>query len=159
MLLLYDKNRYFLLGNPQLAIFCLIKIFGSLFFLYFCSRKELLGSKRMHIAEIRTVAKSLPLLRRKTRKLLILSYSAVFQRNFIKKSLTREMFIRIEICSNNLRRIKPIVVRHIVSINCPNSINHIKPIFLFLMPISTMAWVRNGNINCNKQPTSNPKII
>ena len=32
-------------------------------FLYFCSRKELLGSKRMQIAEFRTVAKSLPLLR------------------------------------------------------------------------------------------------
>ena len=43
--------------------FLLNKIFGSLFFLYFCSRKELLGSKRMQIAEFRTIAKSLPLLR------------------------------------------------------------------------------------------------
>ena len=31
--------------------------------LYFCKRKELFDSKRMHIAEIRTVAKLLPLLR------------------------------------------------------------------------------------------------
>ena len=40
-----------------------IKNLRFIIFLYFCSRKELLGSKRMQIAEFRTVAKSLPLLR------------------------------------------------------------------------------------------------
>lgn len=40
----------------------------------------------MRIAEFRTIAKSLPLLRWKTRKQLILSYSAVFSVIFNKKA-------------------------------------------------------------------------
>ena len=37
--------------------------------------KSCLSSKLMHNAEIRTIAKPLPLLRRETHKMLILSYS------------------------------------------------------------------------------------
>ena len=44
----------------------------------FANEKSCLTSKHMHIAEIRTVAKSLPLLRWNTHKSLILSYSANF---------------------------------------------------------------------------------
>ena len=75
----------FFVRQSLACYFLLNKIFGSLFFLYFCSRKELLGSKRMQIAEFWTIAKSLPLLRWKTRKQLILSYSAVFSVIFNKK--------------------------------------------------------------------------
>ena len=48
--------------------------------------KSCLTIKRMQIVEIRTVAKSLPPLRRKTHKSLILSYSADFSVIFYKKS-------------------------------------------------------------------------
>ena len=41
----------------------------------------------MHIAEVVTIAKSLPLLRLNTYKSLILSYSADYRRIFPKKSL------------------------------------------------------------------------
>lgn len=40
----------------------------------------------MHIAEVVTIAKSLPLLRLNTYKSLILSYSADYRRIFLKKS-------------------------------------------------------------------------
>ena len=53
--------------------------------LYFCKRKELFDSKHMHNAEIRTVAKLLPLLRKNTHKSLILSYSEYLGRIFLKK--------------------------------------------------------------------------
>ena len=43
--------------------FLLNKNLWFIIFFVFCSRKELLGSKRMQIAEFRTIAKSLPLLR------------------------------------------------------------------------------------------------
>lgn len=40
----------------------------------------------MHIAEVVTIAKSLPLLRLNTYKSLILSYSADYRRIFLKKT-------------------------------------------------------------------------
>ena len=49
-----------------------------LLFCTFATDKSCLTSKHMHIAEIRTVAKSLPPLRWNTHKSLILSYSADF---------------------------------------------------------------------------------
>lgn len=39
-----------------------------LYIMYFCIQKELLGCKLVNIAEFRTVAKSLPLLRKKVHK-------------------------------------------------------------------------------------------
>lgn len=42
----------------------------------------------MHIAEVVTIAKSLPLLRLNTYKSLILSYSADYRRIFLKKEYT-----------------------------------------------------------------------
>ena len=48
--------------------------------------KSCLTSKRMHIAEIRTVAKSLPPLRWNTHKSIILSYSADFSVIFLKNA-------------------------------------------------------------------------
>lgn len=44
----------------------------------------------MHIAEVVTIAKSLPLLRLNTYKSLILSYSADYRRIFSKKRRLRE---------------------------------------------------------------------
>lgn len=41
----------------------------------------------MHIAEVVTIAKSLPLLRLNTYKSLILSYSADYRRIFVKKQV------------------------------------------------------------------------
>lgn len=78
-------------------------------------------------------------------------------KSLIKKSLTNEMLMRIEIWRSNQRRIKSIAVWLIVKTNCPKSINHINPMFWFLIPTSTIACVRKGKINCNKLPTSNPK--
>ncbi len=46
----------------------------------------------------------------------------------MKKSLTNEILIRKDICSNNHLRIKSIAVRLMVSINCPNRIIQTKPI-------------------------------
>ena len=47
--------------------------------------KSCLTSKLMHNAEIRTIAKPLPLLRRETHKMLILSYSVYISGIFQKK--------------------------------------------------------------------------
>ena len=44
----------------------------------------------MHIAEVVTIAKSLPLLRLNTYKSLILSYSADYRRIFAEKILERD---------------------------------------------------------------------
>lgn len=80
-------------------------------------------------------------------------------RSLIKKSLINEMLIRSEMCSSSHRRIKSMAVRLMVSINCPKSISHIKPIFWLLIPTSTMACVRKGRISCNRLPTNKPKTI
>ena len=80
-------------------------------------------------------------------------------KSLIKKSLTNEMFMRNEMWSNSQRRIKSMAVRLMVSISCPRSISHIKPIFWFLMPTSTIDCVRKGRMSCNKLPTSKPKTI
>ncbi len=77
----------------------------------------------------------------------------------MKKSLTSEMLIRSKMCDSSQRRIKSMAVRLTVSISCPSSISHIKPMFWFLMPTSTMDCVRKGRISCNKLPTSSPKAI
>ena len=47
--------------------------------------KSCLTSKRMNIAEVKTIAKSLPLLRLNTYKSLILSYSEPISMIFLKK--------------------------------------------------------------------------
>lgn len=49
----------------------------------------------MHIAEVVTIAKSLPLLRLNTYKSLILSYSADYRRIFRKKFVSGYQFMRI----------------------------------------------------------------
>ena len=69
-------------------------------------------------------------------------------RSLMKKSLTSEMLIRMEMRSKNHRRIKSIAVRLIVSINCPNRISQTNPMSWFLIPTSTMDWVRNGKTSC-----------
>ena len=48
----------------------------------------------MHIAEVVTIAKSLPLLRLNTYKSLILSYSADYRRIFLKKTAYDEEIVR-----------------------------------------------------------------
>lgn len=80
-------------------------------------------------------------------------------KSLIKKSLTNEMLMRNEMCSKSQRRIKSMAVRLMVSISCPRSISHIKPIFWFLMPTSTIDCVRKGRMSCSKLPTSKPKTI
>ena len=79
--------------------------------------------------------------------------------SLMKKSLTNEMLIRKEIWSNNHLRIKSITVRLMVSINCPNSISQTKPMSWFLIPTSTMDWVRNGKTSYKRLPTTKPKMI
>ena len=60
----------------------------------------------MHIAEVVTIAKSLPLLRLNTYKSLILSYSADYRRIFGKKReimrIIRRLMLFIHIITGNL---------------------------------------------------------
>ena len=79
--------------------------------------------------------------------------------SLMKKSLTREILIRIEICSKSQRRIKSMAVPLMVRTSCPKSINQIKPMFWFLIPTSTIDCVRKGRISCSRLPTSKPKTI
>ena len=68
-----------------LMFFITILACKFLLFCTFATDKSCLTSKHMHIAEIRTVAKSLPPLRWNTHKSLILSYSADFSVIFTEK--------------------------------------------------------------------------
>ena len=79
--------------------------------------------------------------------------------NLIKKSLNNEMFIRIEILSNSHRRIKSVAVRPVTIISSPNRTSHINPISLYFIPISTIAWVKKGIINCRRHPSKRPSKI
>lgn len=80
-------------------------------------------------------------------------------KSLMKKSLTSEILMRSDMWSSSQRRMKSMAVRLTVSINCPKSINHIKPMFWFLIPTSTMDCVRKGRISCSRLPTSKPKTI
>ncbi len=75
----------------------------------------------MHIAEVVTIAKSLPLLRLNTYKSLILSYSADYRRIFRKKSLCWGKIIEIQLN------------RDFVSIFEPK-------VFLFSSILPTASW-------------------
>ena len=55
----------------------------------------------MHIAEVVTIAKSLPLLRLNTYKSLILSYSADYRRIFLKKK--RNFAVKLDVELNEWR--------------------------------------------------------
>ena len=79
--------------------------------------------------------------------------------NLTKKSLTNEIFIRMEIWSNNQRRTKSVAVRPITIISSPNNTSQINPMSSYFMPISTIDWVRNGMISWSKHPNKRPKII
>ena len=68
-------------------------------------------------------------------------------RSFIKKSLTREMLIRIDICKSSQRRMKSVAVLPITIMSSPRRISQIKPMSLCRMPKSTIACVRNGIIS------------
>ena len=61
--------------------------------------------------------------------------------------------------SRNHRRAKSIAVRLMVSINWPKSMSQMNPMSWFLIPTSTMDWVRNGRTSCKRLPTIKPKII
>ena len=67
--------------------------------------------------------------------------------------------MRIEICNNSQRRMKSVAVLPITIISSPSSISSMKFISLFLIPISTIDWVRKGNISCRIQPILNPNAI
>ena len=61
--------------------------------------------------------------------------------------------------SRNHRRAKSIAVRLMVSINWPKRMSQMNPISWFLIPTSTMDWVRNGSTSCRALPASSPKTI
>ena len=79
--------------------------------------------------------------------------------NLIKKSLTNEMFTRIDICKSSHLRTKSIEARPTTIISSPNKTNQIKFISLCLMPISTIDCVKNGIISWSMQPNNKPTII
>ena len=77
----------------------------------------------------------------------------------MKKSDTSEMLMRMLMCSSSQRRMKSTVVRLMVSTSCPKSISQISVRFCWVMPTSTMAWVRKGSVSWMRQPTISPRII
>ena len=79
--------------------------------------------------------------------------------SLMKKSLTNEMLMRMEICSNNQRRMKSADVRPMTIISSPNSISQISWMSRCLIPRSTMACVRKGRMSCSRLPTKSPKAI
>lgn len=80
-------------------------------------------------------------------------------KSFMKKSLTSEIFIRIDIWSNSQRRTKSVAVLPVTIINSPNNTSQIKPMSLFFIPISTIDCVRNGRVNWRIAPKTNPNVI
>ena len=79
--------------------------------------------------------------------------------SLMKKSLTNEMLMRIEICNSSQRRMKSVDVRPMTIISSPSSISQINLISWCLIPKSTIACVRKGRISCSRLPTSSPKAI
>ena len=79
--------------------------------------------------------------------------------SFMKKSLTSDMFTLMLMCSSSQRRMKSSAVRPAVSMSCPSSISHTKPMSLFFMPTSTTACVSSGSTICIMQPSSSPAAI
>lgn len=62
-------------------------------------------------------------------------------------------------CINNQRHIKSSAVRLTVSINCPSSTSHTKPMSRFFTPTSTIACIKNGSTSCKRQPNASPMAI
>ena len=79
--------------------------------------------------------------------------------SLIKKSLTRLMLIRMDMCSNSHLRMKSVAVRPATIIISPTSISHISPMSCRLIPLSTMNCVRKGIASCNRQPRARPRAI
>lgn len=82
-----------------------------------------------------------------------------FMGNFIsliKKSEMSEMLMRVLMCNRIFRRIKSMAVRLKSNIICAIRISQIKPISFPWMPVSTIAWVRNGEMSCSVLPMNNP---
>lgn len=79
--------------------------------------------------------------------------------NFIKKSLTRDMLMRIEMWSNSHLRIKSVAVRPMTIISSPRRTSQIKLMSSCFIPTSTIDWVRNGNISCKIQLIKSPIAI
>ena len=79
--------------------------------------------------------------------------------SLMKKSLTSEMLMRMEMCNSSHRRTKSVAVRPTTIISSPNRTSQINPISLCLMPTSTIACVRKGRISCRTHPSNNPNSI
>ncbi len=79
--------------------------------------------------------------------------------NFIKKSLTKDILIRMDIWRSNHLRIKSVAVFPMTIISSPNRINQMKWISLCFIPISTTDWVKKGRISCKRQPNISPNKI
>ncbi len=79
--------------------------------------------------------------------------------SLMKKSLTSEMLIRMDMWSKSQRRMKSVAVRPATIISSPKSMSHIRRMSLWAMPLSTIHWVRKGIISCSTQPRSSPAAI
>ena len=74
----------------------------------------------MHIAEVVTIAKSLPLLRLNTYKSLILSYSADYRRIFLKK-LPQKLFFVVSLSAGLSETLRLLYVVLVVQVVFPMS--------------------------------------
>ena len=79
--------------------------------------------------------------------------------SFMKKSLTSDMFMRIDMWSRSHRRMKSVAVRPVTIISSPSSTSHMNPTSLWRMPMSTIDWVRKGRISCSTHPSISPSNI
>ena len=80
-------------------------------------------------------------------------------RSFMKKSLTSDMFIRMEMCKSSHRRMKSVAVRPMTIMSSPRSTSQMNPMSRWCMPMSTIDCVRKGNMSWRRHPRRSPMKI
>ncbi len=80
-------------------------------------------------------------------------------KSLMKKSLTSDMLMRMEIWRSSHRRMKSVAVRPMTIISSPRSTSQMNPISSCLIPISTIDCVRKGITTCSRHPNSRPRNI
>ena len=76
--------------------------------------------------------------------------------SLMKKSLTSEMLMRMEMWSSRRRRNMSVAAFPVTIISSPNRISQMKPMFFSFMPTSTTDCVRNGRTSCSTDPSNKP---
>lgn len=75
-----------------------------------------------------------------------------------RKSETMARLTLMLTWSSSQRRTKSMAVELSVSMSCPASTSHTKPMSRWAMPRSTMAWVSSGSSSCRALPTASHRV-